>query len=361
MALRLMPKSKVWAYQCKTGGKTFCRSTGHADRRMAEREVPRLQKLARLLREQPNASLHLSKAIIEEVARIETDIGHGQAGRVSYALMNFHRFAGDIGLERITVDLVEQYQRKRLAEVSLATVTKELCFVLRMMRLRGFQIARPSSKRGRMTPQRAFAGEEIRAFFAACPARLRTLYVLMLVTGARLAELVPSPRSNHVPLRKSEVDLERRTISIRSAKGRLGVQGKVRTLPLPAEIVEPLRKQMASVDGPFVFQPLPNNPRDFDLILAEAGIKKLDELGHKLTAHSFRHTYATIMSEAIGHNAFLLKEILGHKQISMTERYCHPTAPAPSLPFGDISQLWSGERGVGKGCRIVDLARSESA
>jgi len=42
------------------------------------------------------------------------------------------------------------------------------------------------------------------------------------------------------------------------------------------------------------------------------------------------------MSEALGGNAFLLKEVLGHSQISTTERYTHPTAPQLQLELPEI-------------------------
>lgn len=66
-----------------------------------------------------------------------------------------------------------------------------------------------------------------------------------------------------------------------------------------------------------------------------------------MTAHSFRHTYATIMAEAVGHNPFTLKELLGHQQLSMTERYCHAKAPCIPPDFQGMTDLgFSVERGV---------------
>jgi len=357
--LRRIPGSRVWIYQCTINGKVWSRSTGQTDRKRAEREVPRLRKLAQLLREQPNASLKLSKAIVNEVARIESDVSIGQAQRVSYALRNFLRFAGDIPLERITPEMIERFQRKRLREVARATVDKDIGYLLRMLRMHGFNLSKPSPKRGKFTEQRAFTADEIDRFFKVCPDRLKALYALMLATGARLAELAPLSRSGHVALLKSEVDLTARRVTIRSAKNRSGMQGKLRVLPLPEELAPLLERQITRADGPHVFGPLPNSHRDFDHILMRASIRKIDELGLKLTAHSFRHSYATLMAEATGHNPFVLKEILGHKRLSTTERYCHLTAPSLPISFKEITPL-GRERGVGKGCRILEI-ESETA
>jgi integrase len=100
------------------------------------------------------------------------------------------------------------------------------------------------------------------------------------------------------------------------------------------------RNQMGRISGPHVFEMQFNGPRDFDVILRKAGIPKFNELGQKLANLSFRHTYATLVAEAVGHNPFILKEILGHKRLSTTEVYCHPTAPS-ILPMLDGVKLFS--------------------
>jgi len=63
-----------------------------------------------------------------------------------------------------------------------------------------------------------------------------------------------------------------------------------------------------------------------------------------LTICSFRHTYATLMAQAVGNNPFLLKEVLGHRRIATTEQYCHPEAPVLAFPF-DLDVIRGGGRG----------------
>jgi integrase len=211
---------------------------------------------------------------------------------------------------------------------------------------------RPTFKRGRVTEQRHFTQDELERFFRACPPDSKTLYALMLVTGAREAELVQSTRSSHVALLKSEVDLDRRFVTIRTAKTKPGSKSETRILPIPEELVEPLQRRIASVKGPHLFQARWDSCKKFNVILRRAGIPKKDELGRKVTSHSFRHTYATLMAEAVGNNQFLLMKLLGHKQVSTTERYCHPTAPIVRLNL-DLNLVES--------CKIVDVEVSKSA
>jgi len=55
-----------------------------------------------------------------------------------------------------------------------------------------------------------------------------------------------------------------------------------------------------NTDGPFVFPERNSSLKNtFDRILKRAGIEKLDVLGRKVTAHSFRHTYATLMAQSV--------------------------------------------------------------
>ncbi len=85
-----------------------------------------------------------------------------------------------------------------------------------------------------------------------------------------------------------------------------------------------------------VFEPMWSLCHRFDRIITKAKIAKKDVLGRKLTAHSFRHTFATMMAESVGHNPFVVKQILGHRQITTTDRYCHPTAEAQVIDLAEI-------------------------
>jgi integrase len=341
MALYKKKGRNVWIYQVKINNKTWCRSTGETDRKKAEAKIAELKKLAQLHRSAPNGSLKLANAIVREVARIESDVSIRQAERVGHALQNFYNWVGDIALERIDSQMVESYQRKRLREAARATVEKELFCLLKILKQNGFHVERPCAKRGQRAEQRAFSHAELASFFQHCPERFKALFLLMLVTGARPAELIPSKRSSHVALLKNEIDSDKNIVAIRSAKEQLNQVAKVRTIQVPEELMAILVPTADATDGEHVFPEIPNLFRHFDRILQAAAINKVDPLERKLTAHSFRHTFATMMSEAVGHNPFVLKQILGHSQISTTDRYCHPVLSAPII---DISCFLRGGR-----------------
>ena len=336
MSLRRIPGRMVWIFQTKVNGKTFSRSTGERDKRKAMKKVPALQKLAETYRAEPESVKMLSDAITREIHRIKEEGSEQQAERAKYGFQSFNDFAGNVRIEKINMRLLERFQVKRLKKASKSTVDRELHLVGRLLKQNGFTIEKPSAKRGKATMQRAFTDKELNRFFHVCPDRLFTLYYTMLVSGARLAELVPSKRSNHIALLKSEVDFDQKIIRLRTAKQKLNASTAPtvpRIIKIPELLEHFLKMRIAETEGKFVFKPLKISSRDFDVILRRARIEKLDALGAKLTAHSFRHTYATLVATQVGNNPFMLKAALGHKQIQTTERYCHPKAPAIEVDF----------------------------
>lgn len=342
MSLRRYPGKTIWHYQCQVNGKKWSRSTGETDKRKAQAKVPELEALAELHRKQPMTSLKLSRAIVEEVDRLEVDVSRHTAERNRFALTNFLKWLGqDLPLEQVDTKILEDFQRHRLRKVSVSTVTRELHAVIVMLRQYGFEVRKPGFKPGKRTEQRDFTDDELRRFFAACEEEShKTFFLLLLCTGARVAEVLPSQKSNHVALLKKEVDLDSGMVTIRTAKLKPGQQrGKVRVIRLPEVLLELLERQMKGNPGFHVFPENGSMRHLFDRIIKRADIPKKDELGRKVTAHSFRHTFATLQASAVSQNPFLLKEILGHCQLSTTERYCHPRQSAAVV---DVQGLLGG-------------------
>ncbi len=327
MALIKKPGCQFWLYQCSVNGRKWIRSTGCADRQKAEAKVPRLERLATLHREQPKDSLRLKNAIIKEVERIELDVSKSEAERVSCALRNFFKWSGDIDLGKLDDKMLKEYLRHRLPKASRSTLHKELCAVGRMMKENGLMVNKPQLKGGKRTKHRPFTEDEVKMFFSNCEEGHRVLFLMMLLTGARPAELMPSPRSRHIALLKQDVDQEKGIVRLRTAKLRVGQDEKVRNIRVPEKFMEDLVSHAGAIPGAFVFLPNQSLHNLFDRIIKRAGILKKDPLGRKVTAHSFRHTYATLMAERIGNNPFILKELMGHSKISTTEIYCQLQAP----------------------------------
>lgn len=344
----LRKRGKYWHVQLKVNGRPWNRSTGETDLRRARLAEKRILEEAQLRRERPRESLSFDRAVVTEVGRIETDISPAAAKRADYCFASFQKWLGrDIDLDKLDTALLEQYQRQRLKQVSLSTVTREIDNIVRLLKENGLAVAKPRRKPGRATQQRPFSDDELVRFFSHCAGEMKTLFLLLLATGARSCEVLPSAYSSHVALLKSEVLPEENAVLIRTAKLRPEEKHKpvkLRKLLVPEPLMERLVAQAAAVPGPHVFRPQPNLHEVFDDICVAAGIAtrekakvqgkfgterekvvthKSDELGRKVTAHSFRHTYATKLAQATGGDQFVLKATLGHAQIRTTDRYCH--------------------------------------
>lgn len=325
----LKQRGKTYRIQEKIRRCNWSRSTGATLPSLTHKEELEFLDKAALLHTQPKELRNLDTAVIAEVARIEADTGKQAAQRAENYFLNFQRWLGhDLPLNKIDTAMLERYQRDRLLVRSQATTRHEIDWVMRLLRMNGILIIKPPRRAGKVTEQRPFTTVELKLFFSHCKPFERTLFEFMLVTGARPAEVVPSFRSSHIALLKREIDSTQMTVLIRSAKVMKGKRGITRKVSIPKHLMNEVIDVARSHPGPTVFPPSTNTCRIFDRILYRARIDKKDELGRKLTAHSFRHTYATIAAEAVGSNAFLLKAILGHTQISTTDRYIHAQAPA---------------------------------
>lgn len=363
----LRKRGRIWYYQSKVNGKTFALSTGETKKRAAEKKVPELMRQAQLHREQPESSPRLFKAIADEAARIEIDVSRLQSERVACSLKNFAKWVGkDIDLTQINQKMLMNFMRHRVRQGrARSTIDKELTFVIRIVRAAGYHIIKPKMINAPYTRNRRFSDEELLAFFSEATDRFRIVWLILLATGGRLSDMVPSDHehSNHKPVLKSEVHLDQRIIEIRSSKLKPNEQPVIRRVRFPDELLDVLEEQIQRTPKhyPYLFEKLWKPGRAFESTLKRAGLMKVTPQG-KLTAHSFRATYLTKMGEALNNNAWLLKEIAGHKDIRTTQIYCQPIAPVVPLSLANLmpnSEFGDGklvQMGVSDGCQSEKTA-----
>jgi integrase len=136
------------------------------------------------------------------------------------------------------------------------------------------------------------------------------LFVLM-TTGARKQEILKA--------RWEHVDLDRRMLTVPRSKS-----GRPRHIPLSPPVVAVLARQLRRrVDGhPFVFpgknpgEPLENVRSTWERVRSAAG------LDDDLRIHDLRHSFASVLANA-GTPLNEIGVILGHSQLSTTQRYAH--------------------------------------
>ncbi len=148
--------------------------------------------------------------------------------------------------------------------------------------------------------------------------RDRLLLALFAYGGLRRSELLG--------LDLDDVDLERRLIRVRNAKG-----GRQRVVPIHPGLV-PLFLAYFSTrtpgDDPALFLGVLGR-RLSPTILATAFRRYADAAGvskrKRVTPHTLRHVFATELLSA-GANLRQIQELLGHKHLDSTQRYTHVNA-----------------------------------
>jgi site-specific recombinase XerD len=150
---------------------------------------------------------------------------------------------------------------------------------------------------------------------AATNSRDRLLMQTLLLTGVRVSELT------HLDV--SDVAFVDRRIMVRHGKG-----DRDRTVPIPDQLLEPLRAWIGQSElGPLF--PSPRGGRLstravqklFKRLARRAGLAEADK-PRKYTPHKARHRYATDVLNK-GANIRVVQRLLGHASVATTEIYTH--------------------------------------
>jgi site-specific recombinase XerD len=183
--------------------------------------------------------------------------------------------------------------------------------------------------------QRAFPGKLERD---------RLLLAVFAYAGLRRSELLG--------LDWDDVDLSRRLLRIRRAKG-----GRQRVIPIHPVLV-PLFVEYYATRAPLVEQAVfvgVQGKRLSTTLLAQAFLRYCDVAGvrerKRVTPHTLRHVFASELLAA-GANLRQIQELLGHKHLDSTQRYTRVTAyqlrgAINRLRFDDAHTR--GDDGAGRG------------
>jgi integrase len=144
----------------------------------------------------------------------------------------------------------------------------------------------------------------------------------------------------HAGLRLGEIpNLQWRDLDFRSSfiLVRDSKNGEARHVPMDAELSTLFRNHGRRSDAEFIF-PSANGGRLTEI--RRSFLKACSRAGlTDLHFHDLRHTFASQFVMA-GGDLYILKEILGHKSITMTQRYAH-LSPAYKIKVIDrMNTLW---------------------
>jgi len=227
-------------------------------------------------------------------------------------------FFGGQRLADISPFLIEKFKRSR-KELgrSEVTINRELAFLKNLftMAMKWGKASENPMKQVRLFREdngrtRFLTEEEEAHLLACCGPYLRPIVITALHTGFRKSELLS--------LRWADVDFRRQTITVRAAYAK---NGEARSVPMTAVLTDTLKaiRINAAPTAP-VFRTREGRPyrhisTAFGTAMRRAGITDF-------TFHDLRHTFASRLVMG-GVDLTTVKELMGHKHITMTLRYAH--------------------------------------
>jgi|SRR5438552_4891546 len=225
------------------------------------------------------------------------------------------RHFGSRPIGQITRTEIEEFQRHSRVKLRPATVNRNLGRLRRLLNVAvNWGLLEESPMKGlRFLPEnnrrhRYLSVPESEKLVKACISpRVRAIAILALHTGLRLGEILN--------LRFQDIDFPTGLILIRDSKN-----SQPRHIPADATVVDLLANYPRHPNSDLVFATASGTKlkgiRDgFQNACKRAGLSDLH-------FHDLRHTFASQWVMAEG-SLYLLKEILGHKSIVMTQRYAH--------------------------------------
>jgi integrase len=226
---------------------------------------------------------------------------------------------GNLPLRRFTTMLIEEYQSKATVEGKAPATPNRHVTTLKHMFTKAVEWemveeeALKKVRRTKLLPEnnrrlRYLSKEECKALVEACKPHLRPIVVTALYTGMRKQEILSLEWEKHIDLRHGFILLD------------VTKNGDRREIPINQTLRETLRGLVRRLDSPYVFidgegKRFKDVKRSFKSALKTAGIKDF-------RFHDLRHCFASHLIMA-GVDITTVKELLGHKTLTMTLRYAH--------------------------------------
>ena len=317
----LVKRGKYWCMRFTYHGRQVRRSTGTADRRLAEAILGKVRaqivegRFFETLEEKTRTFDELMERYLTEHAARMSQPRHYHG----YA-KNLTAFFGGRTLAEITPKLIVEYKNRRYAAgLKPASINRELATLKKAFNLavkewewcRENPVSRVSMEQEHNTRDRWLSVEEEKHLLQTCAPWLHDLVTVALHTGMRMGEILE--------LTWRAVDFTRRTVTVVRSKN-----GERRTIPVNQTVLAMLKEKTTLrslrtelVFCSKVFTPMESGHlrRSFRLALGKAQIDGFH-------FHDLRHTFATRLVQA-GVDLYKVQRLLGHKSPIMTQRYAH--------------------------------------
>lgn len=238
---------------------------------------------------------------------------------------------GVLPLRRFNTLIVEQLQTNLMARELKNSYCNKVLNVFKHMftkavewemveletlkRIRKVKLLHDNSRR-----LRYLSKEECQSLINACSPHLKPIVITALNTGMRKGEILSLEWEKHIDLRHGFILLD------------VTKNGDRRETPINQTLRDVLQGIVRRIDSPYVFidengQRFKDVKRSFYSACKRVGIKDF-------RFHDLRHTFASHLVMA-GIDITTVKELLGHKTLTMTLRYAH-LAPSHKVKAVDM-------------------------
>jgi integrase len=158
------------------------------------------------------------------------------------------------------------------------------------------------------------------------------MVMVSFLTGMRFGEVVK--------LKEQHIDLNRMIFKLVDTKS-----GYDRNIPIPDALLPILNRRVTGDQQNVIFkiskgEPIKYLSRRFDKVLKDLGINEgIDDARFRRKFHTLRHSYATIMLDEKVLELKDLQAMLGHENITTTQRYLHANKEAMRRGAAAASRL----------------------
>jgi len=264
---------------------------------------------------------------------------------------------GNLDLNELKTMAIEQWQCERLKRNKPATVNRILATLKHMIskgvqwdmasentlkQVRNAKLLEENNRRLRFLNV-----DECQTLINSCAMHLKPIVITALNTGMRKSEILG--------LRWEQVDLRHGFILLNTSKN-----GERREIPINTTVEDVLNEIPHSVESVHVYTdrngaPYKEVKKSFHTALRKAGI-------HDFRFHDLRHTFASHLVMA-GVDLTSVKELLGHKSLTMTMRYSHlsPTHKRKAVNTLDQVLNHGGEEKVSSQSKVITSTTSHKS
>ena len=322
--MALYKRDSVWWMSFTHNGKQFRRSTETEDKKLAQRifdklkgEIAEGKWFEKLPGEEYKFRDLMKKYMLEYSAVNKAASSHKRDKSLVKQLVSYF---GDYYLTEITPAMISDFKVKRRDDgVSPRTINYELITMSHAFNIAirewGLVSDNPVKKvrkeRVSNSIERWLTLEEEKKLLESSPKWLQDIIVFAIHTGMRQSEILD--------LKWSQVDMERRTVTISEQKNRC-----VDTLPLNETVMRLLwAKRDVPVESDAYIFPNTLNQRKENRVLLTAFYKAMDQADiTNFRFHDLRHTFATRLVQN-GVDLYSVQKLGRWKNVTMVQRYAH--------------------------------------